>query len=198
FRSPAQLAIEETTFAVPDLPTAPAAGDQADIPAAPQAEQPNAVAGQAVAQAQANSTITVETPNQIVTIDLVGGDIVHLSLPRFPVSLERQDTPFVLLDAQGSMRFAAQSGLVGTNGPDAAAAGRPRYQSAQSRYSVEEGELQVDLVLPVQNGVSITKRYIFSADDYLIRLQYLINNAGTSEWRANAFGQVKRSNVGDP
>src|SRR5690606_38164709 len=129
--------------------------------------------GQAVAQTQTSSTITIETPKQVVTIDLVGGDIVHLALPHFPVSLERQDLPFVLLDAQSSMRYAAQSGLVGTNGPDSAATGRPRYQIAQTRYSVDEGELQVDLVLPVQNGVSITKPYVFNADDYLVRIQYL-------------------------
>lgn len=196
---PAQLAVEDsTTPAIPDLPAAPASGGQTDIPAAPQPAQQGATPGQAVAQTQTSSTITIETPKQVVTIDLVGGDIVHLALPHFPVSLERQDLPFVLLDAQSSMRYAAQSGLVGTNGPDSAATGRPRYQSAQTRYSVDEGELQVDLVLPVQNGVSITKRYVFNADDYLIRIQYLVNNAGSSEWRANAFGQIKRSNVADP
>ena len=185
------------TAAIPDTSVPSVNNGADDIPVAPTPQNPAASAATPTTETSGN-TVVVQTPSQIVTIDLVGGDIVQLSLPKFPVALDLPDQPFVLLNAQSPMRFTAQTGLVGNNGPDSAASGRPRYQAAQERYSLSEGELNVDLVLPAQNGVSITKRFIFSAEDYLIRVQYLVANEGSSAWSANVFGQIKRSGAPDP
>src|SRR5690606_15312035 len=112
-------------------------------------------------------------------IDTLGGDIVRVALPDFPVSLEAQDGPFILMHNNGGV-YVAQSGLIGSEGPDAAPGGRPRYTVAQNEYTLESGELNVDLVTTTTDGVTITKRFIVNADDYLIRLQYLIDNNSTS------------------
>src|SRR5690606_24926739 len=130
----------------------------ASVPAAPASNQ--------------SSLITVTTPTQIVRIDPLGGDIVGVSLPKFPTSLEARNNPFTLMHADSSGVYVAQSGLIGRNGPDAASAGRPRYQSAQTQYSLSEGQLNVDLVMTTAENVQITKRFIFDAQDYLIRVQY--------------------------
>jgi len=196
---PAQVAPATEAGLLPPEPTALAPTQpNADLPEIPASTTTDSAAPTPATTAIASSYIVVNTPSQVVTIDLLGGDIVRLTLPRFPVALDRLDEPFVLLDAQGSLKFVAQSGLIGANGPDAGAEGRPLYSATQSEYSVLDGELHVDLTLPTRNGVDIIKRFIFTADDYFIRIQYLIDNKGELPWRGNAFGQLKRSNAPDP
>ncbi len=194
----APLAIAEQ---IPDIPAAETAAsavdDLPDIPAAAPAATDAApvVAAEPLA---ANRVITVTTPKQHITIDLVGGDIVEISLPDFPVSLDSPDEPFRLLRQDAGMTYVAQSGLIGRNGPDASAAGRPLYGTAATSYTVESGEESVDLTYMTPAGVVITKQFIFNADDYLIRVQYLVENNGSQSWQANMYGQIKRDGSEDP
>ncbi len=156
---------------------------------------------QAPAQTSVNSSnnlISVISPVHRVLIDPLGGDIVQLSLPQYPTSLETPEDPFILLRNDSAGVFVSQSGLIGENGPDAGNEGRPLYRSAQNSYTLNAGELNVDLSFTDANNVQITKRFIFSADDYLIKIQYLINNQSTSAWQANLFGQIKRDGAADP
>jgi len=171
------------------------AADGGDLPQAPATA---AATTSAPAAAAAQTHITVTTPSQIVTIDPQGGDIVNITLPKYPASLDRQDDPFNLMYSGSRGVYVAQSGLIGRDGPDAAATGRPRFLASASRYQLDEGELVVDLVHTTANDVEITKRFIFTADDYLIRVQYLIANRGSSEWSGNLFAQIKRDRAPDP
>ncbi|MEX2366964.1 MAG: membrane protein insertase YidC [Pseudohongiellaceae bacterium] len=184
--------------------------DGADLPDAP-AEIPASSTTEDLPQVSQNNTatqapqipddrlITITTPVQVVTIDLVGGDIVELALPAYPVSLDTPDDPFVLLHNNGGV-YVAQSGLIGNDGPDASPSGRPRYQSPQNSYSLaENGEtLTVDLQYRDENNVNISKRFTFREDDYLIDVSYIIENQGQSPWSANQFGQLKRDGSPDP
>jgi YidC/Oxa1 family membrane protein insertase len=142
--------------------------------------------------------ITITSPKQIITVNLLGGDIVGISLPDFPVTLETPDQPYNLLKQDSAQVYIAQSGLIGRDGPDANPLGRPGYRSAQSSYTISDETESVDLVLTSEDGIEITKRFIVSADDYLIRVQYLINNRSSDSWQGNMFGQIKRDNSDDP
>lgn len=177
-----------------NLPTIPAINTEttSDLPLAQNQKV-------AVTTSPTNSSlIVINTPLQIVTLDLLGGDIVNVSLRKFPISLDRADEPFTLLKNDSTGVYVARSGLVGTNGPDANSDGRPKYRSTQTQYSVAEGELSVDLITSDINNVVITKRYIFNASDYLIKLNFLIDNKTGSPWQANLFGQIKRDRSVDP
>lgn len=144
------------------------------------------------------SLISVSTPVQRVLIDPVGGDIVSLSLPRYPASIEEPKEAFQLLKSDTSGIYEAQSGLVGRNGIDASNQGRPHYITGQSSYETSSGDLVVDLTTTTDDQIEITKRFIFSSSDYLIRQQFIVKNGGTTEWRGNVFGQIKRDNSKDP
>lgn len=190
YEAPAEPAVA----ALPDLPqTAQAAANQAND--VPQVQ----VAGQAQAPTVANTPaaglITVTTPSQVVTIDPVGGDIIEVDLPRFPISIDTPDDAFPLMYNDSRGVFVAQSGLVG-DGPDATA--RPRYSAAQTSYILETGTLNVDLTTTTANNVSITKRFVFTADDYLIGVQYIVANNSAANQVMNLFAQVKRDNLPDP
>jgi len=186
--------ISDTTF--PNIPVAPS--DAEDLPTVPATSQTEEAQIPAVQSLPESRLITVTTPNQIVTIDLLGGDIVGVSLPDFPVSLESPDEPFRLLRQDASMVYVAQSGLIGRDGPDASDQGRPVYLTSQNNIIITNPEQNVDLVFTSPEGVEITKRFVFAEDDYLIKVQYLINNQSTANWQANMFGQIKRDNSADP
>ena len=63
---------------------------------------------------------------------------------------------------------------------------------------IRDSSLQVDLVNTQQNGVTITKRFSFKRDSYLIDIDFLIQNNTETNWQANAFGQIRRTNFDDP
>ncbi|MDT8398183.1 MAG: membrane protein insertase YidC [Pseudomonadales bacterium] len=200
--APAPITSSETSRPVPssDVPAVVSeTGSQApalDLPQPPaSASSPAEENGR-----QSSSLITVTTPVHIVAIDLNGGDIVGVSLPQYPTTLETPEDPLVLLrnDARGI--YIAQSGLIGRDGPDATADGRPVYQSARQHYQLDdaEGELSIDLTFTDRNQVNITKRFTFHGDDYLIGVQHLVDNRSNMPWNGNLFGQIKRDGLPDP
>ena len=105
---------------------------------------------------------------------------------------------FTLLNQTAATTYIAQSGLVGPNATDTAD-GRPLFTSAQSAYTLEDGQdtLNVDLNF-VQNNVAITKRFSFTRGDYLIKLTYLVDNQSSETWKANLYGQIKRDSHRPP
>ncbi|MBN7797171.1 membrane protein insertase YidC [Parahaliea mediterranea] len=172
-----------------EQPVANAAAD--DIPTAPAA--PGEPAAAEVAADNGNGSgriVQVFTDELQLAIDLHGGDIVELALVEHLEELEGQ--PFVLLESNQQRTYVAQSGLIGRDGIDSQ--GRASYQTAQPRYTLAEGqdELQVDLLWTGNNGVKVTKRFTFQRDHYLIKVDYLIENNGDQPFQANLFGQLKR------
>ncbi len=140
----------------------------------------------------ASKLIRVKTDSFDLTINPLGGDIVQLALPRHYLKLNTPDQPFVLLDNRDNHTYLAQSGLIGVNGTDTAQ-GRPLFTSEKQEYSLKEGDnqLQVDLFLQ-QGEVKITKRFTFTRGDYLINIEYLIDNQSNTPWSAQLYGQIKR------
>lgn len=142
--------------------------------------------------------IEVETDVLKLNIDLNGGDITYAALVKHFADINTPDIPFVLLENNKRL-YIAQSGLVGPNGTDTNK-GRPTFNSEQKSYQLKEGadELIVDLTLPSKNNISITKRYHFQREDYLVSIEYLINNQSDENWKAVLYGQIKRDSSQDP
>ncbi|HIF75182.1 MAG TPA: membrane protein insertase YidC [Porticoccaceae bacterium] len=143
-------------------------------------------------------TITVETDTFKLDINLSGGDITYLAFPLYLKQIDVPDDPFVLLDAQPGRNYVSQSGLIGRDGVDSA--GRAAYRSSLNSYVMAESadSLIVDLQTQSNNGVRITKRYEFTRGSYLIDVSYLVDNQSSSDWQANAYGQIKRDSFDDP
>ena len=120
-----------------DLPEAVNTNQSADLPQV----QSTSAATATPAATSNNAIITIASPLQEVTIDLLGGDITSLALPKFPTSLEALNDPFILLRNDNGGVYVSQSGLIGENGPDASATGRPLYQTQQTEFSFDSGEL---------------------------------------------------------
>jgi YidC/Oxa1 family membrane protein insertase len=140
--------------------------------------------------ASSRRLIHVRTDVLDLQIDLEGGDVVRGALPAFPALIEQPDVPFLLLDPHNS--YSAQSGLIGRNGTDTAA-GRPIFEVSSDSFDIgNKDTLVVDLFLPETAGISITKRFTFNRSDYLIQVDYLVNNQSSEPWQAAMFAQLKR------
>ncbi|MEH6566459.1 MAG: membrane protein insertase YidC [Halopseudomonas sp.] len=184
-----------------DLPTetAPLAnGENSDVPQPIDANGEPSISAADVPAKQNDNLIQIATGTLNVTINPIGGDIVSLSLPKYPARKDRPDLPFQLMELSGNRLYVAQSGLTGSQGPDSSQ-GRARYNSEQSSYQLSEGQdsLTVDLKTS-NNGVNFIKRYTFTRDSYLVEVDYLIDNQSGEAWSGSSFGQLKRDDSGDP
>ncbi|GAA5524627.1 membrane protein insertase YidC [Microbulbifer aestuariivivens] len=190
FKEARAPAMERETVLRSELPDTPAqtqtGANAGDVPTlqdepAPQTTSP-----------QQRQLIAVETDVFSLLIDPKGGDIVKVALRDYYEELNTPDRPFILLNQTRNHTYIAQSGLIGRNGTDSAA-GRPLFTAAQTEYALKEGsdKLVVDLSLQ-QQGANITKRFTFKRGDYLVDVQYLVDNTSAQPWRAAMFGQIKR------
>ncbi len=170
-----------------------------EIPAAVTAKSSDIPAATASSSAPANvptpvstNIIKVSTDSLLVDIDPVGGDIVRVALPRHLIDIKNPDSPFVLIDNTPDHLYRIQSGLVGANATDTAQ-GRPTYSVEKNEYSLENGKDTLNVDLSLQQGeVKITKRFSFTRGQYLVGVEYLIDNQSANKWSGQLYGQIKR------
>jgi YidC/Oxa1 family membrane protein insertase len=142
--------------------------------------------------------ITVETDVLDLKIDLHGGDIVYAGLPDYTMSLESDD-PFVILEKNDTRNYIAQSGLIGSNATDTSE-GRPQFAAPNANYVLQDGSdtLNVDLRYQYSDAITIIKRFSLSRGEYLISVEYLVDNQSDAPFQASFFGQLKRGDSADP
>jgi YidC/Oxa1 family membrane protein insertase len=183
---------------LPDAPDGYSAAAEDDIPSAPQFETDAKADVPKEAVVNSGRIIQIYTDSLQLAIDLKGGDIVELALPRHLEKIGNPDAPFVLLEQNNNRIYIAQSGLVGPDGIDSE--GRAEFTASSDRYEMADGatELQVDLHYQNESGIKITKRYTLHRGDYLVDVEYLIENNSGSRWQSNLFGQIKRDSSAPP
>lgn len=162
-------------------------------------------------QTTENNLITVDTDVFRAKINPIGGDVVYLRLKQYQSEekevaerkgelnpgknlAEEESDGFVLLDESAKRYYIAQSGLTGSDGPDSRTLGRAKYQAQNQSYTLapDQDRLEVNLATTTENGVNITKQFIFLRDDYTIGVNYLIDNPTTENYIANFYGRLKR------
>lgn len=147
---------------------------------------------ESLAQTPESRLVVVTTPKLKVWIDLLGGDIVRVQLPQYPVALDLQDTPYLLLEQNQNQTYVAQSGLIGPNGLDKNGQ-RPQYSSSVRELTLDENDGQSDLVLStVADGMTVEKVFSFTADKYLLEVSYRLTNTSNVAFTAGMFTQIKR------
>jgi YidC/Oxa1 family membrane protein insertase len=168
-----------------------------DLPSVAETSSPPSEAAEP-GEGTGDRIIQVHTDVLQLAIDLEGGDIIELALPKYLEKIDVPDVPFTLLERNNTRTYVAQSGLIGTDGIDRN--GRPLFTTPSSRYTLEQGKetLQVELRWQDDNGVKVTKRFSFQRGEYLIKVDYLVENGSDSRWQANLFGQLKRDSSPAP
>lgn len=177
-----------TSTSVPSVDVAEVTNDLPSLPSIvseKKEEQPLSVSAQLV---------TVKTDNFDVVIDTFGGDLVRVALRKHLAQQDEENDPFVLMNRTSDQTYVAQSGLIGQNGTDKSSTLRPIYSVDQTNFELVEGENTLNVSLTQTDGdVTITKRFTFTRDSYLIDVDYLIENNSNQLWRAAPYGQIRRN-----
>jgi YidC/Oxa1 family membrane protein insertase len=177
---------------IPELPTLAASTSVSDASELPTFDEDNS--SPVVEDTHETNTrlIKVFTDVLMILIDTHGGDIVRVELLQHLTDLDKDSSPFILLNRTSTTTYVAQSGLLGVNGTDTKS-GRPLFKAGAEQYQLQDGQdsLQVNLTLE-QGDVKITKQFTFNRSDYLVELAYQIDNQGTDAWKAALYGQIKR------
>ncbi len=179
---------------------ADAAKPQNDLPAPLLAQGTSSKAGGAELYNQLTPThdakriLDITTDTMHVKIDALGGDLVYVSLPKYPETLQEPEQGFVLLDESEKLFYTIQTGLLSEDGPDSGATGRALYKFKQQNVvmDADESVLNIDLHYVTKNGVQIIKRFIFERDSYVIRTHFIIDNKSQENYQASVFGRIKR------
>lgn len=185
--------------ATPDRAASPA--DDEEVPDITAGDVPEPVADpfDEPEVATGNGLVRVRTNTMNVWIDRRGGDLVKITLPQHPVSRDRPDVPLTLLDRTPGFLYLAQSGLAGPDGVDAQVPGRPMYRADATDFEMadDQTELVVPLRFRTDEGVDVEKRFVFTRDDYNIRVEYELTNPLERTLRAALYGQIRRTG-GEP
>jgi YidC/Oxa1 family membrane protein insertase len=189
--------VGDTPSALPELEVESPAAMEEDIPVEPDSVSE---ASETLEAPVANSGRIIEVHTDVLqlAIDLQGGDIIELGLPKYLEKQDNPDAPFILLEQNQQLTYIAQSGLIGTNGIDKG--GRATYTASAPRFDLGDGEdsLTIDLNWQDDTGVKITKRFTLRRGDYLVNVDYLVENNSSARWQANLFGQIKRDSNPPP
>lgn len=166
---------------------APNATAASDLPSAPADEiiQPEL-------DTSTGRFISVKTDTLDITIDLVGGDVVKADLVKYPVTLGATDS-YKLLKPNNASLHIAQSGLVGKDGPDASADGRPFYSVQQTDFVMDSNSLIVPLTWRNADGLNVTKTFSFEQGTHLINVDYQITNNSDKSLQMVQFAQLKQT-----
>tara|TARA_B100000767_G_scaffold76431_1_gene73019 strand:- start:1038 stop:2789 length:1752 start_codon:yes stop_codon:yes gene_type:complete len=157
--------------------------------------EPPAISNKAYTSAR---NITVETDTLKVTIDSLGGDIIEVALLKHLARQEAGSEPLLLLEKSRQRIYTAQSGLIGPSGTEVKSA-FARFTSSASEYKMQgKNDLIVDLYFNDASGVYLTKRYTFKHNDYLIDVDYIVDNQSSGQWTSTYYSQISRDDSADP
>src|SRR3990167_183939 len=137
-----------------------------------------------------NQQIQIKTDVLLASINTLGGNLVVTQLPAYPVSLEEKNTPVTLFTPE--IPYVAESGLTTLKG-----ALKPiPYRTTQFRYVLPDGHQELKVILNgEQNGIRITKTYLFYRASYAIKELIHITNTTSMIWKGSLYGQLVRKNV---
>ncbi|HAL42354.1 MAG TPA: membrane protein insertase YidC [Gammaproteobacteria bacterium] len=179
----------ESAAAIPELAGTRADGD---IPDQTLLTPSDAVAEPAQV-VSSDRLVTVESSHLKVWIDVLGGDIVRVQLPQYPVTRDAPDVPYLLLEQARDHTYIAQSGLIGPNGLDSSGQ-RPLYSPSSRALVLSDDQSDTaELVLSTTvDGVSVNKVFSFTNGSNLIEVSYQVVNQTSSAFTAGLFTQIKR------
>lgn len=176
-------------------PSKPQVGDVPEAPALPTPAGQNIETQQTALVGQpSGELITVTTDLVRAQIDPQGGDLVRVELLRHPVSVERPDEPFVLMQRDGGNLFIAQSGLIGANRqyPDHGVT----YSTAALNYALgDDDNLAIVLDWRAPDGVAYQKVFRFQRDTYRIEVDFRVDNRSATSWSGFVYGQLKQTEI---
>jgi YidC/Oxa1 family membrane protein insertase len=173
---------------LPSVPTGQAAA--AGTPAAPAADASMAAAPAATGPAP---SVRVVTDVLDIDISLQGGDLVRADLLKYPRDKKPGSPPVRLFNTQEPDYHVARTGLRALNGK-AEPTHLALYTSAANEYRLAPGaqELRVPITWTDEQGVTVTKTYVFKPGRYDVQVIYEVDNRSAAPWSGASYVQLAR------
>ena len=183
-------------------PVAPVATQSSDIPSATpmNADAVPVVDGdvpvsqtpaQAITTTPTDQLISVRTDTLDVLINPKGGDVVKANLVKFPIT-QGSDDSYSLLRPDAATLYIAQSGLIGPDAIDKPGK-RPLYSSPSESYELTGDSLVVPLSYTTENGIQVTKRFVFTKGKHAVSVEYDVVNGSDNDIQLTQYAQLKQS-----
>jgi len=172
----------------------PADVPMANLPVEPggSASQSDLDVPQAVTRMEQQQRIRVFTDTLHLEIDTLGGDIRDARTPKHGMPNDR-NTPFHLMSDQGPLIYYHQNGIAT---PGNAALPAPTHRSvfevSQTEFRMDGDTLRVPMVWREQ-GIEVTKTYVFTRGSYLIDVEYEVTNRTDQAWSGSLYSQFVRT-----
>lgn len=200
--NPQPLPVAQTDSGNVQVPSAsgtsalPATESTADIPEVETTTDKPAINAKSVVSR--GDRIRVVTDVLDMDIDSKGGDLRRAFLLKYPVSLDKKDEPYPLMDDNLPQLFIAQSGLLSsTEAPDHHAT----YAVEKTEYRMQPGqeELRIPMTWTSKDGkITVTKTYIFKKGNYLFEVEHEVTNNSDSDWVGRVYSQLQRNEYDEP
>lgn len=147
--------------------------------------------------ASVQTPISVKTDVLSLSIDPVQGDIVDTQLLTYPVSTTN-DTPFSLLYTSSDSIYHANSNILVPQGKTVEPMAI-QLHSDKSQYTLmpNQKDLLVALTGKTNEGVKITKEFVFTRGSYVVQVRYRIANEGSTPWVGYINTQLVRNQPAD-
>lgn len=191
------LIIEKSDNTITDLNTSDLVTE--DVPQS--SNQPNDLpsfssvsSNETITKIEQGTFIKVHTDVLEIWISLKGGTIYRADLLEYPVSIQQPDLPFRLLTHNDNKVFIVQTGLRSIN--DLAAPNHySLFTSPNTLYELKEDQEKIEIPLHWQeNGISVTKTFVFYKGQYLVDIKHEVKNTTDTIWTGSQYRQIQRTN----
>jgi YidC/Oxa1 family membrane protein insertase len=181
--APSSAVESKTSDALPSLPSQGEAPSATTSPAVPTPTSAGSV--------ESAPTIRVTTDVLDLDISTRGGDVTRADLLKYPKVKDQPDVPVRLLNTD--KLFVARSGLRLAN-QQSEPTHLATYKAIAREYRLSAGDskLEVPLVWTDENGVTVTKTYVFEPGSYRIALKYEVDNQSNQALKAASYVQIVR------
>lgn len=177
--------------------TAPSGNDLPSVPTDTTNKQ--SVSVPSVAQKiESGQRVNVKTDVFEIEIDTIGGDIRRVALLDYPVDINKDPSPVILMNDKSGAFFISQTGLLASSkesnyAPDH----KVQYKMDKISYELgSESELKVPLTWTSDDGLfTLTKIYTFYPGKYEIKVEHQINNNSDVAWQGHLYRQLQRTDL---
>ena len=142
--------------------------------------------------------ISVKTNVFDIEIDSVGGDIRRVALLDYPVDVNTDPSPVVLMNDKSGLFYISQTGLLASSKENNYAPDHNvHYQFDQLSYDIaDKSELNVPLRWVSEDGLfTLIKTYTFQSDSYAIKVKHELINNSDLVWQGHLYRQLQRTSV---
>ena len=144
-------------------------------------------------QIQDDDFTTITTDLLTVEISHTGGTIQSVYLNKYNQDLDSNNKLQLISNEPGKI-LQAKSGLYPAN--EKFPNENTKYQSKRKNYALgDSAELIVPFTWSDNNGITITKKYIFKADSYLIKVEYDITNNSGAIKKVGTYTKLVRNAI---